>query len=745
MRDLLRRSLVLSLLVLLALSSAGKSSSSSLTAARVAPDSLPREPIGVYAKANIETVMERDKAIKNCAKSPGCDIHLKFREFYARLLDNPGISGLSVAQHWDHVQTAPDVYDFSFLDDAFKVANDKQKPVALIITPGVVSPTWLLDEIPDCTSPTTGFLGADVPLNCGKQAFEGFPEEQRDDGNKEIPLPWKLYNPKTHNYQPSKYQLKWENFLRHLNNKYKDNPAFVAIAVAGPICASDEMILPTTENVTNQQGQPVPQPSGLPVDEIWRQLILHSFPDDPDNPVLEELHARYAANPDQAFVDAWKTTIDTYERIFSGITLTLSPDGGKDLPEFGFTKKDVKGIVPPDVAPLYDLDCSTTPTHLSCETKTEVIQYFVNATCITSPGCVNGKDTRVGGLTASANDATGNIGIAGVKLVTSWQPPLLQPPPSPPLLGGAEFDRPVSGKNMQQMGCPDYSKTTPNACSGLTVEEAAYNVMTAFFNHTPAAPYFKGTLGDLEKGIYGAAPIHFLEVDHDDVEYANKNQCISNPSKTLGYMTLTQLLENANRDLFGIANGTLPPADTTPPVTTAKLPAPTGLNGWYRGPVVINFNASDDLSGVVMTEVSRDDQQTWEPLPCDGLKLKDDGIHNVFAFSTDLAGNPKTPIPILTTVKIDSTAPVTTVTTKPIKGISLVVIFAASDNLSGVARTEYSLDNGAHWQTGKSFALNQDGMYTVLFRSIDVAGNIGSKTRSSLTLISSLLKSRGLH
>jgi hypothetical protein len=187
-------------------------------------------------------------------------------------------------------------------------------------------------------------------------------------------------------------------------------------------------------------------------------------------------------------------------------------------------------------------------------------------------------------------------------------------------------------------------------------------------------------------------------------------------------MTLQQLLEDASRDLFGIANGTLPTMDTTPPVTTAKLPVPTGLNGWYRGPVVINFNASDDLSGVFSTELSLDNQQTWEPLPCAGLKLKDDGIYNIFARSRDLAGNRETPV--LTTVKIDSTAPVTTVTTKTIKGISLVVLFAASDNLSGVARTEYSLDNGLHWKTGTTLVLNQDGLYTVLFRSIDVAGNI---------------------
>jgi Beta-galactosidase len=717
MRHFLRQTMVLSLLGLLALCSAGKSSSSSPTAARVAPNSLPREPIGVYAKADIESVMAKDKVIKNCASSPGCDIHLKFREFYARLLDNPGISGLTVAQHWDQIQTAPDVYDFSFLDDAFNVANDKQKPVALIITPGVVSPKWLLNELPECIK-----NGVFLHDKCGKQAFEGFPEEIRDDGNKEIPLPWN-----------HKYQEAWADFLGHLNKKYKDNPAFVAIAVAGPICASDEMILPTSENVTKQNGQPVPQPSGLSVDDTWAALISNAFP--PVPPAFP--NGRYAANPDEAFVDAWKQAIDTYEKIFSGITLTLSPDGGKDLPEFDFTKKDVEKILPPEVAPLYYLDCSTTKTPLSCEAKTEVINYFVDATCLTSPNCVNRKATRVGGLTASSNDSLGNIEIAGVKLVTSWQPPLLQPPPVPPLLGGAEFDTHVSGKDMQKTGCPDYSKTSPNACSGLTVEEAAYNVMTAFFNHTPAAPYFKGTVGDSQKGIYGTAPMHYIEVPYKDIEYANMNQCISNPSPTLGYMTVTQLLENASRDLFGIANGTLPICDTlstcdiTPPVTTAVLPAPTGLNGWYRGPVVINFNASDDLSGVFSTELSRDDQQTWKPLACGGLTLNDEGIHNVFARSKDLAGNREKP-PILTTVKIDSTAPVTTVSTHQIRKISVVVSFTASDNLSGVARTEYSMDKGLSWTTGNSIPLTESGLYTILYRSIDVAGNV--EKRNSITV-----------
>jgi hypothetical protein len=692
MRDFLKRFLILSLLVLLALSSAGRFSSSTLTSARVTQDSLPRAPLGVFAKVNIET-LKKQTAFKDCASSPGCDIHVKFRELYARLLANPAISGLTIGAHWDHIQTAevyPDGYDFSFLDDAFLEANAANKSVKLIITPGVVSPTWLLDKIPDCTINGV-FLGEGVNSLCGKQAFEGFPEEQRDDGNNKIPLPWN-----------DCYQKAWTDFLGHLNDNYRNNPAFVAIAVAGPIAASDEMILPTSENVDPKV---VTQPSGFPVDETWRRLIAHSFPD-----------GRYAVNPDEAFVDSWKTVITSYEQIFSGITLILSPDGGKDLPE-------LRVIAPPELAPLIQEECSRTPTPLSCAAKTEVIWDFMNATCLTSPNCVNGKSTQIGGLRASNDDELGNIGIAGVKLVTSWPPP-----PSPPLLGGAAFNHAVSGKFKQEVGCPDFSKTSDSKviCSGLSVEEAAYNAMAVFFDNTLAAAYFRGTLKDFQKGHLGATPMHYLEVPVADVEYANKNQCLSQPSSTLGYMTLQQLLENASRDLFGIANGTLPGIDTTPPVTTPILAPPTGLNGWYLGPTVLNFKALDDLSGVIRTEVSRDNLTTWEPLACAGIALNDDGVYTVFFRSKDLAGNRETRKSI--TVKIDSTAPVTTA---QYLVLDRQVSFVATDNLSGVARTEYKLD-GSPWIKGTSLVFTTGGLHTILFRSIDVAGNV--EKPNSITL-----------
>jgi hypothetical protein len=220
--------------------------------------------------------------------------------------------------------------------------------------------------------------------------------------------------------------------------------------------------------------------------------------------------------------------------------------------------------------------------------------------------------------------------------------------------------------------------------------------------------------------------MHYLEVPEADVLYANTHQCLSDPSPVLGYMTLQQMLENVKRDFAGIADGTLPTEDTTPPVTTPILPSPTGLNGWYLGPTVLNFKALDDLSGVIKTKVSLDNRTTWEQLPCDGIALNDDGVYTVFFRSIDLATNKEPPKSI--TVKIDSTAPVTTA---HYVVLDQLVSFAATDNVSGVARTEYRLD-GSPWIKGTSLVFTSGGLHTILFRSIDVAGNV--EKPNSITL-----------
>ena len=353
-----------------------------------------RAPLGVYARVNVQDAI-------NGYNGPASRLHSYLQSLYATLLADPAIAGLTIGADWAKLQpsagTSSSSFDWSDLDDAFDAAAAARKPVQLILTPGFNSPQWLLNELPSC-DPL--FASGSAPSNCGKVTFAGFPEEQRSLQNM-LPLPWNTV-----------YQAAWDAFLMQVNARYGSNSAFVAIAIAGPVAGSDEMIFPTSENTT------AAQPSGLAVDATWAALIQHSFPS----------NSAYQST-DQVFIDAWKQAIDAYESIFSGVTLFIGADAGNDFPSFSQT------VTPHADNTLFAQDCSSTakPELMSCEAKTEVLSYFLTVTGS------NGKGTQVGGMTASSPATIGNIGIPGVKLLTS-----LSPPPSPPFVGGAEFDKPVS-------------------------------------------------------------------------------------------------------------------------------------------------------------------------------------------------------------------------------------------------------------------------------------------------------------
>jgi len=85
----------------------------------------------------------------------------------------------------------------------------------------------------------------------------------------------------------------------------------------------------------------------------------------------------------------------------------------------------------------------------------------------------------------------------------------------------------------------------------------------------------------------------------------------------------------------------------------------------------------------------------------------------------------------------DTTPPVTTASIAGPLGSndwytgSTSVSFAATDDLSGVATTEYSVNNGS-WTTGTSVLFTSDGIYSIQYKSIDVDGN--AEVPKSITL-----------
>lgn len=151
---------------------------------------------------------------------------------------------------------------------------------------------------------------------------------------------------------------------------------------------------------------------------------------------------------------------------------------------------------------------------------------------------------------------------------------------------------------------------------------------------------------------------------------------------------------------------------TAPELSGAPITAHNG-SGWYAGNVTIRWTASDALSGLA-------------GLPTDDV-LTGEGS-NVCASKTvtDVAGNSTT---ATLCVAIDRTPP-TTLVSVPDPLLSgwyagpVQVTLTASDPLSGVAATHYSVDGGAAQSYSGSFAFSQRGIHTIRFWSTDRAGHV---------------------
>ncbi len=166
--------------------------------------------------------------------------------------------------------------------------------------------------------------------------------------------------------------------------------------------------------------------------------------------------------------------------------------------------------------------------------------------------------------------------------------------------------------------------------------------------------------------------------------------------------------------------------DTTPPVTTAALSGTQGSGGWYTGPVQVTLSAADAADGVASTQYQID-LGAWQTYAAP-FTVTGDGTHTVAYRSTDNAGNVEQTEE--TTVKIDTTAPVTTATLAGTQGSAgwytgpVQVTLAATDATSGVAATSYRIDGGAAHGYTAPFTVTGDGTHTVTFFSTDAAGNV---------------------
>jgi hypothetical protein len=149
--------------------------------------------------------------------------------------------------------------------------------------------------------------------------------------------------------------------------------------------------------------------------------------------------------------------------------------------------------------------------------------------------------------------------------------------------------------------------------------------------------------------------------------------------------------------------------------TAPTLSGTPSATAWSRGDVTVAWNCGDNLSGID-GECPGDSTVTGEG----------DNLSATTSVS-DLAGNVTTTT--IGHIKIDRTAPYTTASLPELpasgwyKG-AVEVTLKGSDNLSGIAKSYYRLDDGAVQEYSAPFNLDVHGIHTITFWSVDNAGNV---------------------
>lgn len=171
--------------------------------------------------------------------------------------------------------------------------------------------------------------------------------------------------------------------------------------------------------------------------------------------------------------------------------------------------------------------------------------------------------------------------------------------------------------------------------------------------------------------------------------------------------------------------------DAEAPRTEYTVSGNLSLNGWYAGTVQVFLSAEDDVSGISTICFSVDGSPFFNYTG--PVWLTGDGVHILRFYAEDKAGNEG--VEQFLTIGIDATPPETTANASSTwySQTPVVLELAAVDETSGVAVTFYRVD-GTSWRTGTEVNLTMDGIYTIEFYSVDIAGNPGRVQRLTVRI-----------
>jgi hypothetical protein len=191
----------------------------------------------------------------------------------------------------------------------------------------------------------------------------------------------------------------------------------------------------------------------------------------------------------------------------------------------------------------------------------------------------------------------------------------------------------------------------------------------------------------------------------------------------------------------GTANQTIIPSsiltgnqmnDLTAPVTIINISSKTGNNDYYVSSAKISLAATDDNSGVLKTEYSLDNGNTW--IQYSGtLTVSQDGTTTILYYSIDKAGNQEANNKVV--IKIDQTKPtISVLLPQENQEIGhdqiLTPTYFASDDFSGVATNtaKIYLDNQVITSSTIDLFRQTLGAHKIKISIQGLAGNLASTT-----------------
>jgi hypothetical protein len=171
------------------------------------------------------------------------------------------------------------------------------------------------------------------------------------------------------------------------------------------------------------------------------------------------------------------------------------------------------------------------------------------------------------------------------------------------------------------------------------------------------------------------------------------------------------------------------------PITYAVTYGDPNLAASSLSPAMITLNKTGSATGMVSVDSGTGAVRTVTVSAISGDGTL--GISIAAGSATDLSGNSAPASGPSTTFTVDNTPPLAVITSPAgnafVSGSSTILKGTASDVGSSIQRVEVSTDNGASWSQASgstswsyTWTLPPDGIYPLLARAVDAAGNIQS-------------------